>query len=98
MIPLPSDIPPASMLFAVPATRLHVASNEPEGPITMTLSLWPILASLTALAAFIAGAVVCERLLAEAIGDHMIAVMLLLIVMVFAVTWVMSLFTGSTRS
>lgn len=98
MMPLPSDISPASSLFTAPATRRHGASIEPKGPSPMSLSLWPALARLTTLAAFIAGAVIGERMLAEAIGDHMIAIMLLLIVAIFVLTWAMPLFTGGTRS
>lgn len=64
----------------------------------MPLSLRLTLARLAALAVIVAGAVVCENLLAETIGDHVIAIILLLIVAVFAVTWGMSLLTGSTRS
>ena len=94
---MPSDISPASSLFTAAATSQPVVTIDDEGPIRMTLSLWPRLFRLTALCILIAGAVTCERVLAEALGDHMIAIILLLIMAIFTVTLGKSLFIGSTR-
>lgn len=97
MMPLPSDVSPLSSLFTAAATSQSIVTIDDEGPIRMTFSLWPTLFRLTGLCILVAGVVACERVLAEALGDHMIAVVFLLIMALFTVTLGASLFTGSTR-
>lgn len=97
MMLMPSDISPASSLFAAAATSQLVVTSDDEGPIHMTLSPWPSLFRLTALCSLVAGFVACERVLAEALGDDMIAVILLLIMAILMVTLGAPLFTGSRK-